>query len=112
MEGLRNFCPSRKLRMSRAIHFAVQPNSGSRPISLDGCRRDLQNVRGLLDRETGEEPQFDNPGLLRIHAREFPERVVQREHIEIALLRKLDDVVKRNLAVVATFCSLSVAGVI
>ena len=50
-----------------SAQLAVQPRLRHVPIAFDGCRRDAHHFGCLIDRQTAEVSQFDDPSLLLIH---------------------------------------------
>src|SRR4029453_13933563 len=64
--------------LGRFSELAVEPGTGQRPAPLQRGRRHPERVRGLLDAETGEKAQFDNPRLLGVDFLEPRQRLVER----------------------------------
>jgi hypothetical protein len=62
--------------------FLVQPRFGNGPVPRDGLGRDAECMGRLLDGQAAEEPQFDDLRLLRVHASEPLQRLVERHQID------------------------------
>src|SRR5690606_31067132 len=81
--GERGRSPSR----DRGRAFAVsqpsrQPLARKRPFRLDRLRREAEDARHLVDGQTGEEPQLDDPEDPRTGSAEKLERLVEGEVID------------------------------
>lgn len=67
---------------------------------FDGGRRDPERLGRFLDRQTAEEPQLDEPGLLGIDGGQPGERRVDRQQINGSLLTGDEPLVQRDPRVV------------
>jgi hypothetical protein len=55
---------------------AKEGDAGERPVALDGAGRDLEYLSDLLDGETAEVAEFDDPSLARIGGGEVGEGLI------------------------------------
>ena len=62
--------------------LATQPRLGEAPLALDRPGRSVEHHRGFLDRQPREEPEFDDPCLIRVERSKPDERDVDREHVD------------------------------
>ena len=62
----------------------LQPRAGHGPLPLHGGRRDADGLGRLLDGEAAEVAQLDDARLLGIERGEAGERLVEREHVDVA----------------------------
>lgn len=63
------------------LQLAEEPRPGELPFVLDRAWRPAEDVGGLLDGQTGEEPELHDPFLVRIELREAVQRFIDGEHI-------------------------------
>ena len=63
------------------MQFPLEPRLGQSPIAQDGLRRDLEDVRGLVDAESAKETQLDYAALAGVGFGERLERVVELHEI-------------------------------
>src|SRR6059036_2811297 len=70
----------------------VQPCARGPPFSFGGRHRNLQNLAGLCQRESAEEPQFCYLALARIKLSKLIERGMQVQHINIMRLTRGHDI--------------------
>src|SRR5688572_26317925 len=64
-----------------SLHLAVEKRPGIGPPAVSGGPGDLEDRRRLVDRQAGEEPQRNQPGLVRVLAFEPSQGFVQRQEI-------------------------------
>src|SRR5262249_29346297 len=73
------------------IHFAAQPGAGEGPVALGGARRNVEGLRCLLERETGEEVELDELGHARLLAIEVCQGFVESD--QLLVRRRADQLV-------------------
>ncbi len=61
--------------------LTMKPKLRARRIPFHGGRRDIQDLRGFIDGETAEKPQFGNSPLSSLEPGEAVQSVVQRSQI-------------------------------
>ena len=79
----------------------MKPPLGQPPPSLDGDRRDPDDLRRLLDAQTPEEAQLDDPTQLPINDGQIRQRVVEGDEVGVTVHRRLHDIRQSKLATVA-----------
>lgn len=80
------------LPASRFSEPPEQPHPRQPPLSLDGPRRDLQDLGGLLHRQAAEEPKLDDAALPRLEGLELMEGLVEGEQVDVHLDRFVEGV--------------------
>src|SRR5262245_54108566 len=69
--------------------LAAQPGAGHAPIALNRGGRNLHRFRRLFNGQPAEITPFRDPRLLRIERLHPPERVIEREQIDVAFVSQL-----------------------
>jgi hypothetical protein len=75
----------------------MQPGTGHLPIPLDSSAREAQLSGDFLKRKTGEEVKLHYIRLARIEFRQFPECLVDCEHIHHSFSGSGEALVQRDL---------------
>ena len=66
-----------------ALERSFEPDAGQRPLPLDRCRRDADDLRCFLDRQTAEVPQLHDARERLIQFGEPAQRFVQRQYVDV-----------------------------
>ncbi len=78
--GVHGLCSGRLARRQPP----VQPGARERPLAADGGGGDFQRGRRLVEVETAEVAQLDEPRPPRIDRRQLGERLVERQQVDLA----------------------------
>src|SRR6185503_7795869 len=78
------------------FHALIQPGPRNFPFAFDRRGRDVQDFRGLLNRQTGEVSQLNYAALLRVELFQFSQRLVEFNQVVIVLNRNGGRIVQGN----------------
>ena len=76
----------------------MQPHPCGRPLAGHRRRGNPQNFGSVVDGQTGEEAQLNDPALLGVKLGEILKRVVEHDHIQVGRLRRESALLQRYLA--------------